>query len=71
MRYLLVVMLHIFIKQYVLDIINVAKTQNKLICATGDCHYCNKEDKKYPNVVNTSFGQFKNIVNNNESKKIQ
>ncbi|MGN1337561.1 MAG: hypothetical protein ACI4WW_03710 [Candidatus Coprovivens sp.] len=30
-----------------------------------------KEDKKYPNVVNTSFGQFKNIVNNNESKKIQ
>lgn len=53
------------IKQYVLDIINVAKTQNKLICATGDCHYCNKEDKKYRDVLigNKSVGKINHPLN--------
>ena len=38
------------LKQYIKDIISVAEMENKLICATGDCHYLNPEDKIYRDV---------------------
>ena len=38
------------VKKYVLDIISAARKLNKLICATGDAHYLNPEDKIYRDV---------------------
>ena len=38
------------VKQYVIDIVNASKKLNKLICATGDVHYLNPEDKIYRDV---------------------
>lgn len=39
------------LKKYLLDIINEATKQNKMICATGDCHYLNPEDKIYRDII--------------------
>lgn len=44
--------LHFFID----DIILKANEENKLICATGDVHYLNKEDKKFRDVYIYSSG---------------
>jgi len=38
------------LKKNVLDIIHVAEQNNKLIVATGDCHYLFKEQKKYRDI---------------------
>lgn len=38
------------------DIINEATKQNKLICATGDCHYLNPEDKIFRDVLISAQG---------------
>ena len=38
------------LKLYILDIINEAKKQSKLICATGDVHFANPSDKIYRDV---------------------
>ncbi|MCB9500020.1 MAG: PolC-type DNA polymerase III [Erysipelotrichaceae bacterium] len=38
------------LKANVMDIINEANRQNKLIVATGDCHYLNPDDKKYRDI---------------------
>ena len=39
-----------FLKQYIMDIISVAEKQEKLIVATGDCHYLDPKDKKFRDV---------------------
>ena len=38
------------LKRYLLDIINEAKKQNKIIVATGDCHYRDPKDKCFRDV---------------------
>jgi len=38
------------LKQYIMDIISVAEKQEKLIVATGDCHYLDPKDKKFRDV---------------------
>lgn len=37
-------------KKIVIDIIEMAKELDKIICATSDCHYIEKEDKKYRDI---------------------
>ena len=39
------------LKKYLVLIINEAKKQKKMICATGDCHYVNKEQKIYRDIL--------------------
>lgn len=38
------------LKQYIKDIIKAAEINNKMICATGDCHYLNPSDKIFRDV---------------------
>ncbi len=47
------------VKLYLLDIINMAKKENKLICATGDVHYAKPEEKVYRDIyiANDSVGK--------------
>ena len=44
------------VKRYLLAIIEEAKRQNKLIVATGDCHYTNSEFKRYRDILIESEG---------------
>ncbi len=44
------------LKQNIIDYIDIAKEKNKLICATGDVHYLNKEQKKYRDIYIESSG---------------
>ena len=44
------------LKQIVMDYVNIARNKNKLICATGDVHYLNKEQKKYRDIYIESTG---------------
>ncbi|MBR1581794.1 MAG: PolC-type DNA polymerase III [Bacilli bacterium] len=48
------------LKKYLTDIVTIAKEENKLICATGDCHYCNPKDKVYRDIfiANQAVGGF-------------
>lgn len=38
------------LKKYMLDIIDVANEENKMVVATGDCHYLNPQDKMYRDI---------------------
>jgi len=44
------------LKKNLKDIIEAADSKNKIIVATGDCHYLNPEDKKYRDVLIESDG---------------
>lgn len=44
------------LKKYLKSIIFEAENQNKIIVATGDCHYLNPEDKIYRDVMITASG---------------
>lgn len=38
------------------DLIEVSESQNKIVCATSDCHYLNPEDKIYRDIVISANG---------------
>ena len=42
--------------QYVKDIVNAADSIHKPVCATGDCHYVTRKDKKYRDVYISAKG---------------
>ena len=42
--------------QYLKDIVNAADEVGKPVCATGDCHYVKKSDKKYRDVYISAKG---------------
>lgn len=44
------------LKKNILDIIKACESKNKIICATGDCHYLNPSDKKYRDIYIESSG---------------
>ncbi len=59
------------LKIYLLDIINEAKRQNKIICATGDVHYANPSDKIYRDVfiASQAVGAIDHPLNPKSRKK--
>lgn len=44
------------VKKIITDLIHTAKAEGKIVCATGDCHYLNPEDKIYRDVFIASKG---------------
>lgn len=44
------------IKRCLLDLIHTAKDDGKIVCATGDCHYLNPEDKIYRDIMISAKG---------------
>lgn len=44
------------IESIIKDLIRIAKENGKIVCATGDCHYLNPEDKIYRDVFISSKG---------------
>lgn len=44
------------VKKILKDLIQTAKSMGKVVCATGDCHYLNPEDKIYRDVYIASKG---------------
>ncbi len=44
------------VKNILSDLIHTAKNMGKIVCATGDCHYLNPEDKIYRDVFIASKG---------------
>ena len=53
------------LKRFVCDIINTARSMNKMICATGDCHYANPDQKKYRDIfiANKGVGSINHPLN--------
>ena len=44
------------VKMIITDLIKTAKSASKMVCATGDCHYLNPEDKIYRDVYISAKG---------------
>lgn len=44
------------VQHIIQDLIKTAKSLNKIVCVTGDCHYLNPEDKIYRDVLISSKG---------------
>ena len=60
------------LRQYIRDIVDEAKKQGKLICATGDVHYANPEDKIYRDIyiANKAKGGVDHPLNPYRRKKL-
>ena len=44
------------VQEILSDLIKVAKSQNKVVCATGDVHYFDKDEKKFRDVLISAKG---------------
>lgn len=47
------------VKLVIKDLINICLKENKLVCATGDVHYANKEDKVFRDIFIYTYGKDK------------